>query len=449
MSKKILILDTNAFVRSYNLQELSQQYDIYTTDQVLYEIRDKRAKEKFMSIAFEIKASSPEDKYMHFVDNFSKKTGDYATLSETDRELIALAVEMAHNRNKGNLIRKDPPPLTEWIPKSSYKQQNEFFEVKGKPYRPENLETSEDKPEETKQIKTESQEQPETTVKTDTVEQTQQTGATTTAESKTESKTEETVKSEEKVTDSEVKESKEVSGTQDTEEKKPKASEDKKAKQGEEGEDSDGEGAWITPSNVAKHVYKGETQNKTLDELGIAIMTTDFAMQNVIIQMGIPLLSSDGLIIRQTKRWVLECGGCLNICKVMDKQFCPTCGNPTLAKLSVHVNNDGTMTFFRKKNKVFNNRGKIYSIPNAKGGRVNDDLILREDELLMSGKAKQLQQAQKAQEKKMAQAMIDYDNGFGFDAVRKDLKKNSGVKFGYGRMNPNDPGQMKKLHFKK
>ena len=67
----------------------------------------------------------------------------------------------------------------------------------------------------------------------------------------------------------------------------------------------------------------------------------------------------------------------------------------------------------------------------------------------MSGKAKQLQQAQKQQEKKLAQALVDYDNGFGFDNVRKDLKKTSGVRYGYGRMNPNDPGQMKKLHFKR
>lgn len=75
--------------------------------------------------------------------------------------------------------------------------------------------------------------------------------------------------------------------------------------------------------------------------------------------MGIPLISADGYIIRQTKRWVLECGGCQHICKVMDKQFCPKCGNPTLTKLSVRANNDGTMTFFRRQNKVFNNRGKI------------------------------------------------------------------------------------------
>lgn len=74
-------------------------------------------------------------------------------------------------------------------------------------------------------------------------------------------------------------------------------------------------------------------------------------------------------------------------------------------------------------------------------------MILREDEMLMNGRAKQMNQAQKNQEKKMNAALAEYDNGFGFDIMKKDLKKGPGVKYGYGRMNPNDPGQMKKLNF--
>jgi RNA-binding protein NOB1 len=44
------------------------------------------------------------------------------------------------------------------------------------------------------------------------------------------------------------------------------------------------------------------------------------------------------------------------------------------------------MMIFRKKNYQHNNRGKIYAIPKPKGGRKNDDLIMREDELMTGNK---------------------------------------------------------------
>lgn len=65
-SKKILILDTNAFIRCLNLQALSQEYEVFTIEEVLYEIRDKRAKDKFMTIAFDIKTVRPDDKAINF-----------------------------------------------------------------------------------------------------------------------------------------------------------------------------------------------------------------------------------------------------------------------------------------------------------------------------------------------------------------------------------------------
>jgi len=64
-------------------------------------------------------------------------------------------------------------------------------------------------------------------------------------------------------------------------------------------------------------------------------------------------------VIRQTRRFVLECYACEKICKDPTKQFCPSCGNPTLKKLSVRANEDGTMTFFRNPKRRINNRGKI------------------------------------------------------------------------------------------
>lgn len=55
-------------------------------------------------------------------------------------------------------------------------------------------------------------------------------------------------------------------------------------------------------------------------------------------------------------------------------------------KLSCSLNADGTFKFYRKKDHKVRTRGFIYSIPKPIGGRKNNDLILREDELMMHGR---------------------------------------------------------------
>ena len=41
-----------------------------------------------------------------------------------------------------------------------------------------------------------------------------------------------------------------------------------------------------------------------------ACVTTDFSMQNVMMQMGLSVISVDGLLIRAAKQWVLRCMAC-------------------------------------------------------------------------------------------------------------------------------------------
>ncbi len=90
---------------------------------------------------------------------------------------------------------------------------------------------------------------------------------------------------------------------------------------------------WITPSNVkivkSKALDNGASDNsETIHEtLPVACITTDFSMQvyisisyfnlaltfslkNVLIQMGIPVLSVDGLLIRTARSYVLKCRVC-------------------------------------------------------------------------------------------------------------------------------------------
>jgi rRNA maturation endonuclease Nob1 len=66
-SKIPLIVDTNAFIKCLDLNSLYEKYDLITTENVLSEIRDKKAKQKYESLAFGIKTRSPTKEALSFV----------------------------------------------------------------------------------------------------------------------------------------------------------------------------------------------------------------------------------------------------------------------------------------------------------------------------------------------------------------------------------------------
>ena len=108
--------------------------------------------------------------------------------------------------------------------------------------------------------------------------------------------------------------------------------------------------------------------------------------------MGFILLTLDGMRLTKVKRFKLLCKACFKLNLDVEKQFCDFCGGHTLRKVSVFINEDGKVTFFDNPKPKINLRGTIYSIPKAKGGRNNKDLILREDELMMGERAIKIKQ---------------------------------------------------------
>jgi RNA-binding protein NOB1 len=85
-----------------------------------------------------------------------------------------------------------------------------------------------------------------------------------------------------------------------------------------ESESDDGEGEWITPSNVALHKSRAlslipdATPTAAEDQplISVGCMTADFAMQNVIMQMGLDLVGVEGKRISSVKNWILRCHAC-------------------------------------------------------------------------------------------------------------------------------------------
>ena len=64
-----------------------------------------------------------------------------------------------------------------------------------------------------------------------------------------------------------------------------------------DGDDEDDEG-WITPSNVKdkKLAMLGRTEDEPKVE--VACLTTDFAMQNVLKQIGLNIIGTNGMLIK-------------------------------------------------------------------------------------------------------------------------------------------------------
>lgn len=142
-----------------------------------------------------------------------------------------------------------------------------------------------------------------------------------------------------------------------------------------ESSESDSEG-WITPSNLKKHQAKDEAANSSSKAepkiLQVATITGDFAMQNVLLQMNLNLLSPTTCKrIQNIRTIVLRCHGCFATCKDTGKQFCPRCGKPTLTRVSCTTNDKGEVKLHLKKNMQWNNKGNIYSIPKPVSGSSN------------------------------------------------------------------------------
>ncbi|XP_030916003.1 RNA-binding protein NOB1 [Geospiza fortis] len=125
----------------------------------------------------------------------------------------------------------------------------------------------------------------------------------------------------------------------------------------EEDEESDDEG-WITPSNLKEAQQDMGHFDTAPVGVQVGCVTTDFAMQNVLLQMGLHVLAVNGMLIRRARSYILRCHGCFRTTSDMTKVFCPNCGNKTLKKVAVSVSEDGSLHMhFSRNPKVLNPRG--------------------------------------------------------------------------------------------
>ena len=140
------------------------------------------------------------------------------------------------------------------------------------------------------------------------------------------------------------------------------------------------EGEGLTPSVPGA---AGETETETGGLVSeVVSLTGDFAMQNVLMQIGLRVAGPGGKVIRELVRWGVRCHACGfatdNPAALGGTIFCPKCGNMnTLDRCQIVV--QGGEVVYLQRRRPTSLRGTRYSLPMPKGGRDSTDPILRED----------------------------------------------------------------------
>jgi UPF0271 protein len=103
----IYIFDANVFLTGIDFNVI--EAEIYTSPQILEEVQDRRYVEKNRNIISKINVSIetkklkiklPESKYIKKIKDISRKTGDFNALSDADKEILALALELTERSTK-------------------------------------------------------------------------------------------------------------------------------------------------------------------------------------------------------------------------------------------------------------------------------------------------------------------------------------------------------------
>ncbi|XP_039758658.1 RNA-binding protein NOB1 [Pararge aegeria] len=384
MSKKVkhLVVDTTAFIRAANLQEIAES--AYTVQEVVDEITNDRQRRKLVVLPYDLKVKDVFSENIKFITEFAKKTGDYTSLSATDIKVMALTYQLEKEVIGSDHLKKEPT-----IQKT--------IKVTGLPGFNSNTDKNTTS---TSETNTESLKLDNDNYKLDSIAKPDEKQALSTQGKKsdaTENKqvdndlrnVEITVKDGEEENDDDSKLAEEIANQiknmdlrdeEDVENCITKVSDDDCDDESESEESDSDNGEWITPNNLKekrKELEDGVFEEKNVE---VACITSDFAMQNVFKQIGLNVTSIDGRVIRQLRTFIFRCTTCFKTTSIMTKLFCPKCGHATLKKVSVSVDEHGNQHIHINGKKPLTGRGKRFSLPTPKGGQHFQYPILTEDQ---------------------------------------------------------------------
>ncbi|KAL7749366.1 20S-pre-rRNA D-site endonuclease nob1 [Sorochytrium milnesiophthora] len=352
LKARTLVLDTAPLLKnSFELLNIAET--LITIPEVLAEVRDRRARQSLAVLPCEIQVRQPSEEAMAAVSAFARRTGDFAVLSVTDIKVLALTYTLEKEANGGVHLRAEPMKPVE---QTGRQRQAAAVEKKKK----------------------------------DVVNE--EAMAALSLSSKPARKGQDGEASSKAAPGAKKQPVPTLPGfymPDSDEEDDEDADKEGEAPKHDDDDDDDDGGGWITVTNLSKAKERStngvlslskDAQNSKPALPDVACITSDFAMQNVLLQMNMCLISLDGIVVKQLKNWLLRCHACFKTTHDMDKRFCPSCGNATLLRTSYSIDQDGNVRYHLRKNYRYNTRGTIYSIPNTQSGRKAHNLILREDQ---------------------------------------------------------------------
>ncbi|TRY58323.1 hypothetical protein DNTS_031770 [Danionella cerebrum] len=341
--------------------------NIYTLKDVVDEIRDKQTKKSLAFLPYQLNVKEPFPEFIKLVTEFSKKTGDYPSLSATDIKVLALTYQLESEIVGTEHLKKEPEKQicsTKRHPETPVDIAGFHLPSKSSKHVPQNTTTTTNDPQEFESPQFNSFQfwrTPLPSIESDLLEllAVDVNAVTNNLESVDLSAICKGIESEEH----------DGSNGDELEED-----------EGENSDEDDDDEGWITPSNIKQVQVDAGILGHSAD-VKVGCVTTDFAMQNVLIQIGLHVLSVNGMLIKNTRSFILRCHACFKTTTNMNKMFCPSCGNNTLKKVAVSLKDDGTLQMhFSRNPKVLNPKGKRYSLPHPQGGKHSNNPYLVEDQ---------------------------------------------------------------------
>jgi RNA-binding protein NOB1 len=361
------------FSRSQDLAE-----NIFTCSEVLDEITNNAQYKRLAVLPYSLQVKQPDPEALKVVSDFAKKTGDFATLSLTDLTVLALAYQLEKEKCGTDHLRKEPivaqtvfsaqkpPELKEQCIAGFYNPNSKKDASTGE--QGESSDEFEEIDEEEKETQDASQEE----------------SGNETDESDSKEDISEGVNDEELIKKFGTLGFNTIPNEQADEILQPvKENEDEDSEDSEDDEeDSDDGGGWITPGNISnvKKNFGGEVLED--QEAEVACVTTDFAMQNVLKQMGLKVTALDGRLIKHMRTFILRCYTCYKTTTDPTKIFCPKCGHKTLKRVGVSVNEKGEQLIHINARRQITAKYKNQPLPLPKGGKHACNPILFEDQPL-------------------------------------------------------------------
>ncbi|XP_034105200.1 RNA-binding protein NOB1 [Drosophila albomicans] len=403
---KYIVADTTAFINAVPLNEYAE--NVLTVPDVVAEVRNKRQIRRLCVLPFDLQVREPRAESIKHCVEFAKKTGDYASLSGIDLKVIALTYELETDLLGTEHLRKEPV-VSQVI--ASKDKPEEMQDANNKRlvgwYMPEGNEDDDDE-EEDEDDEDEEEEEVESESQTDAVKEAIESqlkgelvaNKPTTVAAATEEEDEE----EEDLTQEELDKlfeklkcapsadeelaTADILVAQPTNEDDDDDNDDAALEDDEQNnsnlkpqEDEEvGDDGWITHSNIkkAKKALEGKVETDIIPP--VACMTTDYALQNVLKQLNLQLAALNGRIIKQLRTYILRCYACFKTTSIMTKVFCPNCGNKTLKRVAVSLDENGKQVIHINTRRPLTNKYKNQSLPRFQGGKHSRNPILSEDQ---------------------------------------------------------------------